>query len=60
MVRPLVIGGIDLFELELLLTLERLLLQLGEEGLVLLVQELRLLPEPLVLLHHVAVLQVQI
>lgn len=38
----------------------QLLLELGEEGLVFLVQELRLLPQPLVLFHDVAVLQVQL
>lgn len=38
----------------------QLLLELVEEGLVLLVQELRLLPQPLVLPDDVAVLQVQL
>lgn len=40
--------------------LGQLLLQLGEECLILLVQELGFLPQPLVLLHYVAVLQVQL
>lgn len=35
-------------------------LQLGKERLVLLVEELRLLPQPLVLLHYAAVLQIQL
>jgi len=40
--------------------LGELLLELGEQCLVLLVQDLRLPPQPLVLLHYVAVLQVQL
>ena len=35
------------------------LLELGEEGLVFLVEQGSLLPQPLVLLNHVAVLQVE-
>lgn len=42
------------------LRLRELLLELGEESLVFLAQQLGLLPQPLILLHYVVVLQIQL